>query len=104
MASNNQPRSRYVPLEIPKFKCTIDKTVLNQLPDDQRYLVETLSEMEEREKWLVTNLKENNRINLETDERLSALEARVTGYVIKTTVGVLVVLLTAIARWWTQTL
>jgi hypothetical protein len=66
--------SRYKLLVVPEFKSTIPQPLLGKLSEQEKYLVETLSKMEQQNAWLITAVVEGNRINLEIDRRLVRLE------------------------------
>lgn len=66
--------SRYTPLEVPEFKSTIPAHLLGKLTEQERYLVETLSKMEQQNTWLIKAVVEGNRANIEEDKRLLKVE------------------------------
>jgi hypothetical protein len=69
MADEKQ-ESRYKPLEVSEFKCTIPAHVLAKLPESERYLVEMVSKMEERDKWLIGAARDANQASIELDLRV----------------------------------
>lgn len=69
MADEKQ-ESRYKPLEVGEFKSSIPAHVLAKLPESERYLVEMVSKMEERDKWLIGAARSANQANMELDLRL----------------------------------
>jgi hypothetical protein len=73
MADEKQ-ESRYKPLEVGEFKSTIPAHVLAKLPESERYLVEMVSKMEERDKWLIGAARGANQANIELDIRVSKQE------------------------------
>jgi hypothetical protein len=73
MADDRQ-ESRYKPLEVGEFKATIPAHVLAKLPESERYLVEMVSKMEERDKWLIGAAKGANEANIELDVRVTRQE------------------------------
>jgi hypothetical protein len=73
MADDKQ-ESRYKPLEVGEFKSTIPAHVLAKLPESERYLVEMVSKMEERDKWLIGAAKGSNQANIELDIRVAKQE------------------------------
>jgi hypothetical protein len=73
MADEKQ-ESRYKPLESSEFKSSIPRHVLAKLPESDRYLVEMVSKMEERDKWLIDAARNANQANIELDIRLSKQE------------------------------
>lgn len=72
--ADEKPESRYKPLDSPEFKSTIPAHVLAKLPESERYLVEMVSKMEERDKWLIGAARGSNQANIELDIRLSKQE------------------------------
>jgi hypothetical protein len=73
MADEKQD-SRYKPLDLPEFKSSIPAHVLAKLPESERYLVEMVSKMEERDKWLIGAARSANQANIELDIRVSKQE------------------------------
>ncbi len=62
-------RSRYRALHVPEFKSTIPPHLLGKLGDQERYIVETLSRMEQQNSWIVLATVESNAAVMELDER-----------------------------------
>lgn len=71
---SEQPKSRYVQLEVPEFKSTIPAHLLGKLSDSERFMVETMSKLENQSDFLVKAAMQGNRENLDIDSRLSVLE------------------------------
>jgi len=71
---SEQPKSRYVHLEVPEFKSTIPAHLLGKLSDSERFMVETMSKLENQSDFLVKAVTENNRENLDIDSRVTVLE------------------------------
>jgi hypothetical protein len=71
---SEQPKSRYVQLEVPEFKSTIPAHLLGKLSDSERFMVETMSKLENQSDFLVKAATQGNRENLDIDSRLSVLE------------------------------
>ncbi len=67
-------KSRYQKLEVPDFHSTIPAHLLGQLTDQGKYLVETLSKIEQQNQWLINAVLECNRVNVETDIRVQQVE------------------------------
>ncbi len=67
-------KSRYAKLEVPDFHSTIPPHLLGQLSLQEKYLVETLSKIEQQNQWLINAAIECNRVNVETDVRLQQME------------------------------
>jgi len=59
------------PLDPPEFKGTIPEHMLSKMKEGDAYLFNRVSEMEEREKWLVQSTQENRRhlINIDSMAR-----------------------------------
>jgi hypothetical protein len=72
--ADEKPESRYRPLEVGEFKSTIPAHVLAKLPESERYLVEMVSKMEERDKWLIGAARGANQANIELDLRVQKQE------------------------------
>jgi len=71
---SEHPKGRYVQLEVPEFKSTIPNHLLGKLSDSERFMVETMSKLENQSDFLVKAALESNRENLDIDSRLSVLE------------------------------
>lgn len=71
---SEHPKSRYVQLEVPEFKSTIPAHLLGKLSDSERFMVETMSKLENQSDFLVKAAMQGNRENLDIDSRLSVLE------------------------------
>jgi len=67
-------KSRYELLKVPEFKSAIPQHLLGKLTDQERYLVETLSKMEQQTSWLVDAAIKSNGANVELDLRQSRVE------------------------------
>jgi hypothetical protein len=72
--ADEKEESRYKPLEVGEFKSSIPPHVLAKLPESERYLVEMVSKMEERDKWLIGAARSANQANIELDIRVSKQE------------------------------
>ena len=57
-----------------EFKSAIPPHLLATLPDDERFLVETMSKLENQFGWLADELVRNNAVTLDLDERVMSLE------------------------------
>lgn len=71
---SEHPKSRYVQLEVPEFKSTIPAHLLGKLSDSERFMVETMSKLENQSDFLVKAAMQGNRENLDIDSRLQVLE------------------------------
>jgi uncharacterized coiled-coil protein SlyX len=72
--SDQQKQRRYAPLVGKQFKSTIPPHLVERLPEEERYLVETMSKLESQGEWLQDAATQNNRDLLDVDQRLLALE------------------------------
>ena len=72
--ADDQLKSRYRTLAVPEFKSTIPSHLLGKLEEQERYLVETLSKMEQQSHWLVVAAVEANVAITELDGRQSRVE------------------------------
>jgi hypothetical protein len=70
--------SRYPKLETPKFESKIPVHLLNRLSDQEKWLVETLSKIDQKADWFMAAIVRTNEIDRELDVRLSKVE-RFTG-------------------------
>lgn len=67
-------KSRYRALHVPEFKSTIPSHLLGKLGEQERYIVETLSKMEQQNTWIVLSVVETNSSVIELDERQAKVE------------------------------
>jgi hypothetical protein len=74
MPSDEKTESRYKALNVPEFKSSIPPHVLAKLPESERYLVEMVSKMEDRDKWLIAAVVSGNQANIELDVRVTKNE------------------------------
>jgi hypothetical protein len=70
--------SRYPKLEVPKFESKIPAHLLNRLSDQEKWLVETLSKIDQKADWFMAVIVRTNEIEQEIDVRLAKVE-RFTG-------------------------
>jgi len=70
--------SRYPKLEVPKFVSKIPTHLLNRLSDQEKWLVETLSMIDQKSDWFMGAIGRTNEIHRELDTRLARVE-RFTG-------------------------
>jgi len=66
--------SRYKELTVPDFKSTIPAHLLGRLTDSERYLVETLSKMEQQNTFLIGAVLEHRLAIRDGDIRLGKVE------------------------------
>jgi len=77
--SNEQssaPRA-YELLELREFKSTIPPHLLGKLSESERYLVETMSRLENQNNWLVSALLKVNKDVLDCDRRITEINKTV---------------------------
>lgn len=68
-------KHRYEPMVPREFKSTIPAHLLANLPEDERFMVETMSKLENQFNWLADWAVKNNGSTLDLDERVMGLEA-----------------------------
>lgn len=74
VSTSVQPKSRYDLLDVPEFKSTIPNHLLGKLSDSERFMVETMSKLENQSDFLVKAAIQGNRYCLDSDARLAVLE------------------------------
>jgi len=67
-------KRHYDQLALREFKSTIPPHLLANLPDDERFMVETMSKLENQFGWLSEGLVKTNGAAIDLDERVSLLE------------------------------
>jgi hypothetical protein len=67
-------KSRYKEVKVPEFKSTIPQHMLAKLPEEDRYLVEMVSRMEQQNVWLTEQAVTDNQDKIEIDQRLTRVE------------------------------
>lgn len=68
-------KHRYEPMSPREFKSTIPAHLLANLPEDERFMVETMSKLENQFNWLSEWAVKNNGSTLDLDLRVLELEA-----------------------------
>lgn len=68
-------KHRYEPMAPREFRSTIPAHLLANLPEDERFMVETMSKLENQFNWLAEWAVKNNGSTLDLDERVMTLEA-----------------------------
>jgi hypothetical protein len=58
-----------------EFRSTIPPHLISHLPDDERFIVETVSRLENQFQWMQDNVVRNSKSTLDLDERVNALES-----------------------------
>ena len=72
--ADDQIKSRYEPLAVPEFKSAIPPHLLGKLTEQERYLVETLSKMEQQNSWQIVACVKANTAIIDLDTRQSKVE------------------------------
>lgn len=72
--ADDQIKSKYEPLSVPEFKSAIPAHLLGKLTDQERYLVETLSKMEQQSAWLIVACVRAGTAIIDLDTRQTRLE------------------------------
>ena len=70
MSEHDEFQSQYPKLERPVFEPRVPAHLLNQLTDEQRYVIEALSKAEQQNEWIINATLENNRIYRDLDRRI----------------------------------
>lgn len=66
--------SHYEPIQEREFKSTIPGHLLDKLSENERYMVQTMSRLENQSDWLAGTIRGMNRAVIDLDRRASALE------------------------------
>jgi len=67
-------KRHYEALALREFKSTIPSHLLANLPDDEKFMVETMSKLENQFNWLSEGLVKTNNAVVDLDERVNTLE------------------------------
>ncbi len=67
---SDDPKSKINQLRVPDFKSTIPDHFVSKLNDQERYLVQTLSKMEQENAWLIVGMVETNAHAIDLDVRV----------------------------------
>jgi hypothetical protein len=71
----NEIESHYARLERPNFQSMVPHHILARFSDQEKYVVESLSRLEQQQEWLVVAMLETNRIQRDLDKRLQRVES-----------------------------
>jgi 23S rRNA pseudoU1915 N3-methylase RlmH len=71
---SDDPKSKINLLKVPDFKSTIPEHFVAKLSEQERYLVQTLSKMEQENAWLIVCIVEINANAIDTDVRVQKVE------------------------------
>jgi len=66
--------SRYQPLQVKEFKSSIPQHILAKLSDGERYMVETMSKLENQGDWLIETIQVQHSALRELDLRQTGTE------------------------------
>ena len=67
-------KSRYPKLELPKFESKIPMHLVNKMSDQEKWLVETISKLDQKTDWLLQKTVDTNEHVLADDVRLTKVE------------------------------
>lgn len=67
-------RPKYEPVQAREFKSSIPAHLLGKLSESERYMVETMSKLENQSDWLSTIGTQNRIILIEVSNRLGSVE------------------------------
>ena len=70
----DDPKSRYPKLELPVFESKIPAHLVNKMSDQEKWLVETISKLDQKTDWLLSKLVETSGHVLEIDIRTTKIE------------------------------
>ena len=76
--AKDDTESRYPRLDPPRFESKIPVHLLDRLSDQEKWLVETLSKIDQKTDWFMAAIMRTNDIQREIDVRLTNVE-RFTG-------------------------
>jgi hypothetical protein len=71
-------KHRYETIALREFKSTIPPHLIAHLPEDERFIVNTVSKLDSQYAWMMENVVRHNGAALDLDERVTALEGRAT--------------------------
>ncbi len=71
---SDELRARGDALRVPEFKSTIPEHFVSKLEDQERYIVQTLSKMEQENAWMTATLIEAHTYVVEHGSRLQKIE------------------------------
>jgi hypothetical protein len=99
--------SRYPKLDLPKFESKIPAHLLNRMSEQEKWLVETLSKLDQKADWFMASIVRTNEIEREIDVRLMRIEKFTSKWAMVGAAGMLLVTAflgalakTAIAHFW----
>lgn len=71
---SDETKSRYPKLELPEFESKIPPHLVNKMSDQEKWLVETISKLDQKTDWLLQKMVETSGHVLEIDVRTSKIE------------------------------
>lgn len=74
MSDTVREKHNYEPAVMREFKSTIPPHLLANLPEDERFMVETMSKLENQYGWLAEVAVRNNQATLDLDGRVTVVE------------------------------
>jgi len=69
-----EPKSRYPRLELPVFESKIPPHLVNKMSDQEKWLVETISKLDQKTDWLLQKTVETSGQVLDIDIRTTKVE------------------------------
>lgn len=70
----DDPKSRYPKLELPEFESKIPSHLVNKMTDQEKWLVETISKLDQKTDWLLQKMVETSGHVVEIDVRTAKIE------------------------------
>lgn len=70
----DEPKSRYPKLELPVFESKIPSHLVNKMSDQEKWLVETISKLDQKTDWLLQKMVETSGHVLDIDVRTQKVE------------------------------
>lgn len=71
---SEETKSRYPKLELPTFESKIPPHLVNKMTDQEKWLVETISKLDQKTDWLLQKMVETSGQVLEIDVRTTRIE------------------------------
>jgi len=70
----DEPKSRYPKLELPEFESKIPPHLVNKMTDQEKWLVEAISKLDQKTDWLLHKIVETSDHVIEIDLRTAKIE------------------------------
>lgn len=74
MADKPERIPRYQALKLPEFKSTVPDHLIDKLSPQEKWVIEAISRMEQRDEWIIAAILDCNRSNIESDLRIQELQ------------------------------